>query len=73
MGAMCNSDRRNQFVGIEFGGRRRFKDKWFFYLFFYIYIYIYIFIYLATSSSMQDLNSPTGDQTRAPCKGSAGS
>ena len=36
----------------------------------HIYIYIYIF-FLAAPHSMQDLSSPTKDQTSTPCSGSA--
>jgi len=42
-------------------------------LYIYIYVYIYIFIHLfilAAPLSMQDLSSPTRDQTHALCSGS---
>ena len=42
------------------------------YIYMYTNIYIYIFFFfLAAPHSMQDLSSPTKDQTSTPCSGSA--
>ena len=52
--------------------RRARTDKWFRnQLENTLFIYLFLFIYfLAVPRGMQDLSSPTRDQTRAPCIGS---